>query len=67
VDGIKVTTKIVTVAIIETTKNLSETVAVRGENVKGRDHAVSLVAVIVLQEDVDPDPGNKYFFIFRID
>jgi hypothetical protein len=48
----------VTVAIIETTKNLQETVAVRGENVKGRDHAVALVAVIVLQEDVDPDPGN---------
>jgi hypothetical protein len=58
VDGIKVTTKIVTVAIIETTKNLSETVAVRGENVKGRDHAVSLVAVIVQQEDVVPDLGN---------
>jgi hypothetical protein len=44
----------VTVAIIETAKNLSETVAVRGENVKGRDHAVSLVAVIVQQEDVVP-------------
>ncbi len=43
-----------TVAIIETAKNLSETVAVRGENVKGRDHAVSLVAVIVQQEDVVP-------------
>jgi hypothetical protein len=39
-------------------KNLSETVAVRGENVKGRDHAVSLVAVIVQQEDVVPDLGN---------
>jgi hypothetical protein len=48
----------VTVAIIETAKNLSETVAVRGENVKGRDHAVSLVAVIVQQEDVVPDLGN---------
>jgi hypothetical protein len=41
VKGIEITTKIVTVAIIETTKNLSETVAVTGENVKGRDHAVS--------------------------
>jgi hypothetical protein len=52
------TAKIVTVAIMETTKNLPETVIVRGENVKGRDHAVALVAVIVLQEDVDPDPSN---------
>jgi hypothetical protein len=52
------TAKIVTVAIMETTKNLPETVIVREENVKGRDHAVALVAVIVLQEDVDPDPSN---------
>jgi hypothetical protein len=52
------TTKIVTVAIMETTKNLPETVIVKEENVKGRDHAVALVAVIVQQEDVDPDPSN---------
>jgi hypothetical protein len=39
---------------------------VRGENVKGRDHAVSLVAVIVLQEDVDPDPGNKNIFLLFV-
>jgi hypothetical protein len=35
VKGIRITTKIVTVSMIKTTKNLSETVIVRGENVKG--------------------------------
>jgi hypothetical protein len=57
--GIETTTKIVTVAIIETIKILPETVIVREENAKGKDHAVALVVVIEQQEDVDPDPGNE--------
>jgi hypothetical protein len=54
---IETTTKIV--PIIET-KILPEIVIVKEEEIaKGKDHAVVLVAVIVQQEDVDPDPGNE--------
>jgi hypothetical protein len=53
---IETTTKIV--PIIET-KILPEIVIVKVEEIaKEKDHAVFLVAVIVQQEDVDPDPGK---------
>jgi hypothetical protein len=53
---IETTTKIV--PIIET-KILPEIVIVKVEEIaKEKDHAVVLVAVIVQQEDVDPDPGK---------